>query len=101
MARFVHLGGRAGIAAGADAIFFFGCSLPGGDLTATSTGDLPETAGKKKPPAVSPLLLCSSIIAAIPFSFAAFLTDNRAASMGFMAAAIFLLFFSTGPVNTL
>jgi hypothetical protein len=42
-----------------------------------------------------------SILLAVPASFVALQVSSTAAAMGFLAAAIFFLFLSTGPVNTL
>jgi hypothetical protein len=42
-----------------------------------------------------------SVLLAVPVSVAAFLATTPAATMKFLAAAMFLLFLSTGPVNTL
>jgi len=42
-----------------------------------------------------------SVLAAVPLAFGAFLASSTFWSMTFLAAAMFFLFLSTGPVNTL
>jgi hypothetical protein len=42
-----------------------------------------------------------SVLAAVPVSVGAFTLENKHLSMACLAAAMFLLFLSTGPVNTL
>ena len=74
----------------------FGCGLAG-----TLAGGFLATAWQKRTPAGYALLLCSSVVAAAPLALFAFLTDSLSLSMWLLGSAMFLLFFSTGPVNTL
>ena len=45
-------------------------------------------------------MLGGSVLLSVPLSLFGLVTGHTAAAMGLLAAAIFLLFFSTGPVNT-
>jgi hypothetical protein len=46
-------------------------------------------------------MLSGSVFLAVPLSFAGLLSGSAGSAMGFLAVSIFLLFFCTGPVNTL
>jgi len=70
-------------------------------LVGTFLGGFAATAWHKRTPAAYALVLGLSVLAAVPVAFAAFLTLNTTLAMSCLAAAMFLLFLSTGPVNTL
>lgn len=80
---------------------FFGAVIIFAGLVGTMVGGFAGTAWQKRNPAGYAWLLTSSILLAVPVSFVALRTANTTIAMGFLAAAIFLLFLSTGPVNTL
>jgi len=80
---------------------FFGMVLIGAGVVGSLLGGLIATRWQRRTPAGYALLLCTSVFAAIPLCFYALLAATPALSMVFLAASIFLLFFSTGPVNTL
>ena len=79
---------------------FFGMVLVVAGVAGSLLGGLIATWWRRRTPAGYALLLCSSIFLAVPLSFCALLASGTASSMAFLAASIFLLFFSTGPVNT-
>jgi MFS family permease len=83
------------------AALFFGAVLLGAGLVGTFLGGFAATAWHKRTPAAYALVLGISVLLAVPVSFAAFLTSNTMAAMSCLAGAMFLLFLSTGPVNTL
>jgi len=83
------------------AAVFFGGTLAVAGLVGTFLGGFAATAWHKRTPAAYALVLGLSVLAAVPVSFAAFLTANTTVAMSCLAAAMFLLFLSTGPVNTL
>jgi len=64
-------------------------------------GGFIATQWQKGTPAGYALLLCFSIFVTVPLSFCALLAESTSLSMAFLAGSIFLIFFSTGPVNTL
>jgi MFS family permease len=80
---------------------FFGAVIVGAGLVGTMAGGFAATAWQKRNPAGYAWLLACSILAAVPFSFIALRAANIKVAQIFLAAAIFLLFLSTGPVNTL
>jgi MFS transporter, Spinster family, sphingosine-1-phosphate transporter len=80
---------------------FFGAVIVVAGLVGTMAGGFAATAWQKRNPAGYAWLLAISILLAVPVSFVALHTSNTTVAMGFLAAAIFLLFLSTGPVNTL
>jgi len=80
---------------------FFGAVLVVAGLVGTMAGGFAATAWHKRNPAGYAWTLGLSVLVAAPLGFAAFLISNRFGSMAFMAAAMFFLFLSTGPVNTL
>ncbi len=84
-----------------DADRFFGAVLVVTGLVGTLLGGFVATAWHKRNPAGYAWLLCASILLAVPASIIAFLCTNTAATMTFLAISMFLLFLSTGPVNTL
>ena len=81
--------------------FFFSIVLLVAGLVGTFLGGFAATAWHRRTPAAYALVLGFSVLAAVPFAFGAFLTSNTLTAMSCLAAAIFLLFLSTGPVNTL
>lgn len=83
------------------AALFFGGVLAVAGLVGTFLGGFAATAWHKRTPAAYALVLGLSVLAAVPVAFAAFLTLNTTLAMCCLAAAMFLLFLSTGPVNTL
>ena len=80
---------------------FFGAVLIVAGVIGSLSGGLLGTWWQRRTPAGYALLLTSSIALALPFSFCAILAGSAGLSMAFLAASIFLLFFITGPVNTL
>ncbi len=80
---------------------FFGAVIVGAGLVGTMGGGFAATAWQKRNPAGYAWLLAISILLAVPVSFVALRTANTQVAMVFLAAAILLLFLSTGPVNTL
>src|SRR5438132_7677342 len=84
-----------------DAGLFFGIVLLIAGLVGTFLGGFAATAWHKRNPAAYALVLGLSVLAAVPVAFAAFLAGSTTMAMTFLAVAMFLLFLSTGPVNTL
>jgi hypothetical protein len=80
---------------------FFGTVLVISGLVGTMAGGFAATAWQRRNPAGYALTLSLSVFAAVPAAFMAFLFHARLPSMSCLAAAMFLLFLSTGPVNTL
>ena len=80
---------------------FFGGVLVIAGLVGTLVGGLAATVWQKRNPAGYAWLLGSSVLVAVPVSFAAFLVPTRGGTMTLLAISMFLLFLSTGPVNTL
>jgi sugar phosphate permease len=80
---------------------FFGAVLAVAGLVGTMAGGFAATAWHKRNPAGYAWTLGLSVLVAVPFAFAAFLVGTKLLSMTFLAAAMFLLFLPTGPVNTL
>ena len=80
---------------------FFGMVLIAAGVVGSLLGGFIATRWQKGTPAGYALLLCTSIFAAVPLSFCALLAESTALSMALLAGSIFLIFFSTGPVNTL
>ncbi|MDB6040985.1 MAG: major facilitator superfamily 1, partial [Verrucomicrobiales bacterium] len=70
-------------------------------LLGTMLGGFAATAWQKRNRAGYAWVLGLSVLGAVPASFAAFLVPDRTAAMVCLALAMFLLFLSTGPVNTL
>ncbi len=84
-----------------NAATFFGAVLIVAGLVGTLVGGLLATAWHKRNPAGYAWLLSSSILLAVPTAFGAFLSSDKTATMSLLAVSMFLLFLSTGPVNTL
>jgi MFS transporter, Spinster family, sphingosine-1-phosphate transporter len=80
---------------------YFGAVTAVSGLVATFAGGFAATAWRKRNPAAYALTLGISTLAAVPFAAWAFLGGSQAALMIGLAAAMFLLFLGTGPVNTL
>lgn len=80
---------------------FFSAVIVVAGLVGTMAGGFAATAWQKRNPAGYAWLLTGSILLAVPVSFVALRAADTNLAMGFLAAAIFLLFLSTGPVNTL
>ncbi|MEO6243839.1 MAG: MFS transporter [Opitutaceae bacterium] len=79
---------------------FFGLSVIITGIFATMLGAWIAAAWQRRSPAGNAWLLALSALAAVPTVFAAFLLDDPAAARVALAVAMFLLFLSTGPVNT-
>jgi len=95
---FLH---RAHGVAVAQAAEFFGAVLVVAGLVGTLIGGFAATAWQKRNRAGYAWTLGLSVLAAVPLAFGAFLAGSTFWSMSFLAAAMFFLFLSTGPVNTL
>ncbi|HWN93425.1 MAG TPA: MFS transporter, partial [Methylomirabilota bacterium] len=80
---------------------FFLASLAVSGLVATFLGGMTASALQKRTPAGYAIVLAVSVTLAVPVAFAALSLRNTTAAMWVLAAAMFLLFLSTGPVNTL
>ena len=80
---------------------FFGAVLVVAGILGTFVGGFAATAWHKRNRAAYAWVLGLSVLVAVPVAFGAFYTRNNTLSMAFLAAAMFLLFLSTGPVNTL
>ena len=80
---------------------FFAALVGLAGILSTFGGGFAATAWHKRNRAAYALLLGISTLLAVPFATIAFLAGSKAAFMIGLSAAIFLLFLSTGPVNTL
>jgi predicted MFS family arabinose efflux permease len=80
---------------------YFGTVTAVAGLLSTFAGGFAATAWRKRNPAAYSLTLGLSTLAAVPFAAWAFLGGTEQALMYGLAAALFLLFLGTGPVNTL
>ena len=80
---------------------FFGAVLVTAGIAGTLIGGFGATWWQKRTPAGYSLMLSGSVFLAVPLSFAGLLSGSSGSAMGFLAVSIFLLFFCTGPVNTL
>lgn len=80
---------------------FFGLSLVVTGLVATLLGGFISTAWHKRNPAAYAWVIGLSTLAATPTACAAFLLQDAELARVMMVASMFLLFLSTGPVNTL
>jgi MFS family permease len=80
---------------------FFGAVLVVAGLVGTLIGGFAATAWQKRNPAGYAWTLGLSVLIAVPLAFGAFLTGSTLWSMSLLAGAMFFLFLSTGPVNTL
>ena len=80
---------------------FFGLTLVVTGLFATMAGGFAATAWQRRYRAGYSTLLAGSVLLAIPAATLAFLTKSTLQSEVSLAAAMFLLFLPTGPINTL
>jgi MFS family permease len=80
---------------------FFGAVLVIAGLVGTLLGGFAATAWQKRNRAGYAWTLGLSVLVAVPLAFGAFLAVSTFWSMTLLAAAMFFLFLSTGPVNTL
>lgn len=80
---------------------FFGAAVAGTGLTATLIGGLLATRWQRRSGIGYEWVLVISAVGAAPMGFAAFLIPMLAWAKVALVAAMFLLFFATGPVNTL
>jgi MFS family permease len=80
---------------------FFGVVLAVAGLLGTLIGGLAATAWHKRNPAGYALTLGCSVLLAVPVAVLAFVLTQKQVAMACLASAMFLLFLSTGPVNTL
>ena len=81
--------------------FLFGIILAVTGLVSTLLGGLIATAWHKRNRAGYALLSAVSVALAVPVAFAAFLVGTANLAIICLAAAMFFLFLSTGPINTL
>ena len=80
---------------------FFGAVLVVAGLVGTLLGGFAATAWQKRNRAGYAWTLGLSVLVAVPLAFGAFIASSTFWSMTFLALAMFFLFLSTGPVNTL
>jgi predicted MFS family arabinose efflux permease len=80
---------------------FFGAVVVGAGLIGTLLGGFGATWWQKRNPAGYASMLGCSVLLSVPLSFFALLSRSTPAAMDLLAASIFLLFFCTGPINTL
>ena len=80
---------------------FFGAVIVVGGLVGTMLGGFVATAWQRRNPAGYAWVLTGSILLAAPVAAAALWVSDTTLAMGLLALAIFLLFLSTGPTNTL
>jgi len=80
---------------------FFGGVLVVAGLVGTLAGGFAATAWRRRNPAGYAWTLSLSVILAAPLAVMAFLAERAEVSMSCLAAAMFLIFLCTGPVNTL
>ena len=79
---------------------FFGGTIVVAGLAGTLLGGFGATWWQRRTPAGYALMLGGSVLLSVPLALFGIITGNTAAAMGLLAAAIFFLFFCTGPVNT-
>jgi len=84
-----------------DAGNFFGAVMVVAGLFGTFLGGFAATWWHKRNPAAYALISGLSVLAATPLTYAVVTAESTAIVKASMAAAVFLLFVSTGPVNTL
>jgi MFS transporter, Spinster family, sphingosine-1-phosphate transporter len=80
---------------------FFLVSLAVSGLVATFLGGMAASALQRRTNAGYAIVLTVSVALAVPVAFAALSLRNTTAAMWVLAAAMFLLFLPTGPINTL
>ena len=81
--------------------FFFSASLAATGLVATLAGGFWATRWQRRTGTGYAWLLALSASLAAPVAFAAFTLEDLGQAKLALVATMFLLFFSTGPVNTL
>ncbi len=86
---------------GKQAGLFFGVVLLVSGLVGTFVGGFAATRWQRRDRAGYAKMLTWSIAGAVPLAFAAFLVGSKVACMALLGGTIFLIFFCTGPVNTL
>ena len=80
---------------------FFGGALVLTGLTATLLGGFSATVWQKRTGTGYAWIMALSAVLAVPAAFASFLLPDLAAAKAALVVSMFLLFLSTGPVNTL
>lgn len=80
---------------------FFGGALVVAGIGGTLFGGFLATWWHRHTPAGYAWLLGASVLLAVPISFCAVYSMNTPLAMALLGVSIFLLFFSTGPINTL
>jgi MFS family permease len=80
---------------------FFGAALVVAGLIGTLAGGFAATAWRRASPAGYAYMLTASAALTVVAAGAAFLSPGAEVSMAFLAAAMFLAFLPTGPINTL
>ncbi len=80
---------------------FFGGSLAATGLVATLAGGFTATWWQRRTGTGYAWMLALSVVCAAPFAFAAFSVQDLAVARVLLVLSMFLLFLSTGPVNTL
>jgi len=83
------------------ASLFLGAVVVVAGLIGTFAGGFAATAWRRRNRAAYGLVLGCSTLAAVPTGVLTFVTGNTTVCMACLAATVFLLFLSTGPVNTL
>lgn len=83
------------------ASLFLGAVVVVAGLVGTFVGGFAATAWRRRNRAAYGLVLGCSTLAAVPAGVLTFVTGNATVCMASLAATVFLLFLSTGPVNTL
>jgi len=83
------------------ASLFLGAVVVVAGLIGTFAGGFAATAWRRRNRAAYGLVLGCSTLAAVPPAVLTFVTGNAAVCMASLAVTVFLLFLSTGPVNTL
>lgn len=81
--------------------FFFGASLAATGLLATLGGGFAATRWQQRTGTGYAWVLAVSAVCAAPFAYGAFAVADATTSKILMVGAMFMLFLSTGPVNTL
>jgi len=83
------------------AALFLGAVVVVAGLIGTFVGGFAATAWRRRNAAAYGLVLGCSTLAAVPVAVLTFVTGKASICMASLAATVFLLFLSTGPVNTL
>lgn len=81
--------------------FFFSASLAAAGLVATLTGGFWATRWQRRTGTGYAWLLALSAVLAVPAAFLAFTLDDLGPAKVALVATMFLVFFCTGPINTL